>query len=623
MGITQGPGASAATQVPPVASGGDSGPALTAALAQGSVSLVPGATYSIATQVSWPAGRPGTYLYMQGASVTSTVPLGSGTTAVFSALPVAVGSVLALNADTTVGATTISLVTAANVAVDAWVSLSNAVLQFGQFFQVKAISGSGPFTVTLDREVGFVFTVAATAVYVQIPAIGCGIIGGGAVITATTTQDRGIEWQVIDSVVEDVTLRGAFQSLGISFDIGSLRCRMRGVRVFGNGVVTKVGAAGESNEQCSFTDCHVSGIISGATRACFILSNGIGNVYTNLRASSSLGYGFALDYDLGAGGEPGSNGSTMTGCFAEHCNVGCIVTNAAHNWTIVGLTCSWCTADGVQFATISSGVPTGNRLYGLTLDHNGNDGILLAAGSDNLNDGARITSSVLHGIEITAATGTVIRGGSIGGCGTSGTGYGAKASASCLIDGVHFADSITGAINPGSAATVTIRGCTFACTLGTAWNGVFVSGTGVVRISDCDWTMTGVGTLACVQTSGGTTMLRGCRGTGPGTSYGVYVNSGKVYIDNQSCDFTGTGTPLTGSVTYPTMTFDVGPLSSGTAPTAARYVLAGAKVAGVWTKTAGGTQVGTPVVTFATNSITVVGGTLDTSTYTVAVSGAR
>ncbi len=69
------------------------------------------------------------------------------------------------------------------------------------------------------------------------------------------------------------------------------------------------------------------------------------------------------------------------------------------------------------------------------------------------------------------------------------------------------------------------------------------------------------------------------------------------------------------------LALSVGPLVAGTKTTASGKVLANAKIVGLYCTTAGGTQVGVPVVSISGNSVIVTGGALDTSTYVVSLVG--
>ncbi len=344
-------------------------------------------SYKVATPINVP-----NQLVVYGSSstkLTSTIVSGGvgsivQTMFLMTAPTTVTATTLAGNAS--IGSTTISS-TASVAAGTAIRLLSAAYTEQTAYYYVVSVSGAGPYTLTLDRELrrpystgDAIQTVAAINSHVVLH-------GNGMVITGT--GDRWIELLGCrECLVEDVnfdTSDGVISDRAASLDLGSYRSTFARLHVQGitSNQPTAPSASGLAMEVAE--DCLIdSAVVEGMGSYAGI--DLLGSVDCGVRDSHSR-------YNVGINGLAfTSDGSATYGCLNCWAEGGDYNSNTATDIVVSGpndgtrlenLSASYCTAAGgagVALSNTVNGDPTNTSLLGVRANNNTNDGLIVGAG---------------------------------------------------------------------------------------------------------------------------------------------------------------------------------------------------------------------------------------------------
>jgi hypothetical protein len=170
------------------------------------------------------------------------------------------------------GASTVS--SNASYAVDSYISIETGTLR-RQYYQVKNVSGVGPYTLTLDRPLCEAWPNGATVHgWTSIPR-NIRIEGKGMRVTGTGDRyfEFGGTWDSEVSCVRIDATGGALGALSLaaSWDIGCLRCKFVDCTLDSYGTNINGGFAIESGEQCHIIRCSATNVGTGSSGAGFAI----------------------------------------------------------------------------------------------------------------------------------------------------------------------------------------------------------------------------------------------------------------------------------------------------------------------------------------------------------------
>lgn len=589
MKITQSGAEPGLITVPPLASGATNGANLMAALLIGAVQLT-GDAYLVNDVLAMTSNQR---LVMHPKTVLYTTNAGSGagdTNAMITGVYVVGAFSTTLAANTTAGSYTISLTAAP--AVGSWIALSSAAAtNVVEQFQVTAVSGAGPYTVTLDAPVqrASVFLSGKTVQGIT-PCINPRLEGNGAVMTGT--WGRMIEFACVGGLISGINIdasRGMCTSIAMSGDTGT-----RGLTIINCNV-------DGGNRTAGATPC-----AAGIALECATSSRIIGcNVRNTAQTSSNFGYYLPDCYDC-----------DIIACDSDGCGVGVGIgtdSNAptlagSHRVKIIGGAHNASAQYGVQIQTCDV------LIDGVTCSNGANIGVYVGFGAGLTEpSGGPVT---LRGVRTQGNIGVGLQ--MVGG------------NVDCI--GCSFReDGSTGVyiVSLANAGNVTFTGCSWALSSDVAHYGFYGSGSGRVKFIGCRWDFptSPAAASACVvlqgthtasftecNSVGGYFGLLYCYGTGNtvlwGTDNGIAsAGGGGAYTvagGSTSSPAIAATQPLV-MTAGPTPTVSIGLFSldltlvGGTKVTASGKDLTNATLVGVKLKTPT-TGVGYPVCTFVAGS---------------------
>lgn len=198
-------------------------------------------------------GSPGTIL------LSTMSPVGNQLNSVFYSEPTLGASTTTASANTP-GASTLSLTASVSVGDIIRVRDVTDIIQI-DYFVVRAVSGAGPYTVTVDRVVQRTFGSGSLVHVVTARLERLTIKGNGMRIRGT--GDRGIEnIGALDCVISDVHIEpndagDCFADCGMSWDTGSRNCSFVRCSVDG-GQFTEYGMLLETNDHNTLVDCYAT-----------------------------------------------------------------------------------------------------------------------------------------------------------------------------------------------------------------------------------------------------------------------------------------------------------------------------------------------------------------------------
>jgi hypothetical protein len=241
-------------------SGGDDGPIISAALLFGPVKLTAG-QFSVRTPIAVPSGAnltagPNTTIY---SDLTGSGPGGYEQSTFYAAATVREYRSALLSAAVQ-GLTSIETITPPEPGT--WIRVSNPLTQnVAQVFRVVSVRGT---TVNLDRPVQYARAFRALSLVEGIdPPRDIRLSGNGATIIGT--GDRAFELSATQrSIIRGWNVQGLFQSIVISFDIGSADSVILDVFVDG-GMAAAAGVALESCYRCAIHGAIVRNTLRGSS----------------------------------------------------------------------------------------------------------------------------------------------------------------------------------------------------------------------------------------------------------------------------------------------------------------------------------------------------------------------
>ena len=234
--------------------------ALTAMAGVGGKVVLKAGTYSITTPILLSGlhdvtieGSPGTIL------LSTMSPVGNQLNSVFYSEPTLGADTTTASANTP-GTKTLSLTASVSVGDTIRVRDVTDIIQI-DYFTVRAVSGAGPYTVTVDRVIQRTFGSGSLVHVVTARLERVTINGNGMRIRGT--GDRGIEnIGALDCVIRDVhiepnTAGDCFGDCGMSWDTGSRNCVFERCSVDG-GQFTEYGILLETNDHNTLVDCYAT-----------------------------------------------------------------------------------------------------------------------------------------------------------------------------------------------------------------------------------------------------------------------------------------------------------------------------------------------------------------------------
>lgn len=359
----------------------------------GGTVLFPPGTYKISSTITLP-NSPLTIIGSPGKSILNgtITPDGNQAHSILFATPV-IGSTTTLSSDATVGNTNFSITSnlSGTIVAGGKISVTSTSLRT-YYYDVKAITGSGPYTVTVDRPIRESFTSAGSQVTV-ITTQPTDIILDGLTFTGTGTRFieivagyrcEGRNLQLLAGV-------GMTGDLLASFDIGGRECYWRNCYVDGYGsVLTSGGLALESNENSHIENCYVVNIPSTSCYG-FAVYDTFDCSMTNCHAANCyVGFGVTADGNTkGAHNTKLINCRSLSGGFAD-----IYIQNGTNHTDIIGFTGK----NNTNYGLIVDGTSLNTSLIGSAIT-NANDNIILSAGS---------TATKIIGCDLSAATNACI-----------------------------------------------------------------------------------------------------------------------------------------------------------------------------------------------------------------------
>lgn len=441
----------------------------------------------------------------------------------FEAGPVASGINTTLAAIAVVGGMTV--LSNGIYSVGSYISIQTTSLR-RQYYEVKNVSGVGPYTLTLDRPIREPYPNGATVMGWTSIVKNIRIEGRGMKITGTA--DRYVEiagaWDCDVSGIQTNTSDGYLGSgsIALSYDIGCLRCVFRDIYVDSTDHSISGGVIIESGERCLIERCNVENI--GTTA-----STGVA-LYDSWDSQLIDCHAWGAYYGAAFTGNGGEYGCAIRGGSYWNNTYGIIVGNGTRS-LIDDVDCVANTSAGIYLAaelnpTVSNVRCQGNAIdidIGANCTGTRMSNIYLSGGTTRnlyIRPGSGKTVDV-HGLRIYVPA-------------TNGTTFILVDSGDLRIYGLDIDDTPA---NRGvttlwvAGGSMSINGGTLA--LGSATHGIYNASTGVVRLHDV--TITGVTNgYTGVAASGGTLRMSGRCDLSTNIGAGAYSNIGTVQLNGAS-----------------------------------------------------------------------------------------
>ncbi|HZU27207.1 MAG TPA: right-handed parallel beta-helix repeat-containing protein [Bryobacteraceae bacterium] len=443
-------------------------------------------------------GTPQTRIVQSITSGTGN-PLMAG----FYAIGTSLGNI-SVAANAIIGSRQLSI--SSSVAVGTYLQILRNAPSTGGFrqalYKVLAISGAGPFTVTLDRPVFYAFT-AGDQIVINSPVIGICIQGNGMTMTGTGSRYLEFIQGVVNCCVSDINIdasAGGVSERLFSWDESSYNCHARGI-VANAGNSAVIGFSFEGAEHCSFEDCTALSCQNPG----FLFQDAVDCRLVNCQASY-CGSGASF---IAVNNTEGANYNEINGGDYSNNYVGIVLDKGSSYNLIVDANVYNNSTDGVQFAA-GSFTLNDNRLRNVTVvNNNGAQGVDLSAACV----GTIIEECVINnlkgvGIRVTAGSSAT----RILSCEVNTTGLGVESD--CEIAGLR-----------GTAPNTYIR----------------VTPTGYARIRDLDVFSTANSSGNVIQVAGLATIENTHVTICPGYNAFVAVSGGVISVSDVRVDVSGSG----------------------------------------------------------------------------------
>jgi len=442
----------------------------------------------------------------------------------------------------TVGTNTVSA--AASVPVGTWVQIGNALpapqlLFRSGVYKVTAVSGGGPFTLTLDRPVVWTLVMndivqpvisAWNATYAptvhDIPH-DIFLCGNGMLISGTS--QRFIEFDGSrHCVVQDFRLDsslGSATAMWMSIDVGCFDCEAR--RITATGVPHGLALAGtlslESAEACRYVHCTIEG------------------------ATDSVGF---LSFD--------ANGSTWENCEAFGCSDGLFCNSGipanllgTQNCTVWGGRYNGNAANGIHVGNDGTIGSTDIAILGAQADSNANASVLLDTHARRVRIGDSALTNSVYGILLNAsAPGVGPIGCSSDGCNFSGTAIGISGGDVDFVAtnsyALNCADSLFYWVGSDKeSGQLTLDGFNVQSGAAPGYAGLGRIDGGTVVVANGRASGGGGGAMLVLTASNCVAKVSGVRLDSTGVETGISVGAGCTLRMGDGVDLNGCSTPLT------------------------------------------------------------------------------
>jgi hypothetical protein len=549
----------------------------------------PAGVYKIATPIAL-LNASDTSIWMgPGVTLLSTITPGfaSVNRTIFYAAQPTTGAATVLSANAVVGSNIIHTVAAPTVGTE--IALASAMLgEQIAYYDVVKVTGAGPFTVTLDREVRRPYVIGDAVQTVTARLHRLIIRGNHAKMTGT--GDRYIELLgAKDCLVEDLILDtsiGAISDLACSFDVGSYRCVYRNIKAQGITPNTPNGSATHGIALEVAEDCHIEGCEAiGWSFAGFTLLSAVDCIISASHGRENIGNGCVLTADVGEYGC--LDCQIMGGDFNSNQASNVVVAAASEGTQMVAVDASYCSSVGGAGLLLDAtgGALHGTKIVACKFSNNANVGIINGATNlDTTLTGVETNGNASAGI-ITSANMTIDNWTSSGNLGTFPADLYAAGTAQVIVEGYVLTNNVPNGNNILVAAAASLfmsGGLTFA-----NGNGATVAiVNGYLFLEGCKWSGAGVGVTGVFVNNNGTFDQGSGVDLSHFTTNSVFLNSPTAYWNRTLITAAGTG--LAQTVPYPKLNADhrihTDRLTTGGVPTGGGPLIV--KTAGVgWTDT--------------------------------------
>lgn len=439
----------------------------------------------------------------QATLVQAMTPSGGQNQTIFYSQYTIQGSATTLAANNTPGTSTLSVT--ASMPVGQLFRLSNASTDLiVRYYTVNAISGTGPYTVTVDRAVTNQWASADHVQPMSAQPTDIRVIGNGMHVTGT--GDRYWEcYGCLRGYVEGIVVTptgGTLPngSIAMSMDLGSRDSRfVNDIVDCGGGPDT--GLALESNEASSIFNSRVY----NAHQAAIDVYDSTAAYVIDSHAWNS-GTGIALNADATSVGCVDCG--VIGGSYNANSSTGVLIAGPATGASVVGVSANYNAAFGIQMNT-TAGTPVATRLSNVRAV--GNPTGILANGSGWVIDTADVSGNSTSGLNITTG-GTAGNVTTVGGTGTAGIFVG---TGTFVVDLANL--TLQSSLN--------------------GWTGIDVTGTGNrVHVTNAHIQLDGTSSRGIINS--GIVYATKVRVDGAGVSgtIGFYNNASSTLRENDGCD---------------------------------------------------------------------------------------
>lgn len=383
-------------------------------------------------------------------------------------------------------------------------------------FKVESVSGSGPYTVTVDRPIRRTSLASGDTVnvYTSIPKE-IRITGNGVQVTGT--YDRCVEMSPVwRCVVKGLTIVSPsnVNDLLCSFDIGGYGSKFEDIDIDGFGTTRTLGIALESNDHSSIVNCTVKNLTSyGIALYDCVDCDLIGSTSSNNQTGIAV---------TGDGTTTGCLGCVVSDCRAiGNSQNGLSIANGSSECVYSNCQANYNTVDGIILDG-GTGSPTDNAFINCFAKYNGLNQIVLTAGALstrfvgcygsrsvsfaagwNIGASCSLTNcGTIKGIVSEGDTGILVAAGTVvmSGCQfTPYYGFALSVSSGAKVVADSSVFSTTDVTNPVAtiSGSATFSGCRFE----SGGTGLNIATTGAARI-DSDVDLSGVTTAFAIAGSG-------------------------------------------------------------------------------------------------------------------------
>jgi len=477
------------------------------------------------------------YLTLRGTDQTTIVqklPFGSG-----NALQAGLAASGKSNANAQVAANAVfgsqQLIITKSVAIGTYIAvIRNLPGGFRQAtYRVLGISGSGPYTLTLDHSVHYAFQTGDAVTIMNAPVLNICIEGNGMTMAGTGSRYIELIHSAVNCYVSDINFSSSEGNVSerlMSFDEAAYNCHAEGL-VGDGGSVTTTGYSFEGAENCSYKNCRATQCVNAG----FLFQDG---VYCSLINDSAYSNGIGASFTSASNVE-GANFNQICGGDYSGNYAGIQINNGSSQNCIVDASACLNTSAGVQL-TAGSFSLTDNYLYNLLIIDNPGPGIYLSSSSvGTVIEQCLINGSKNPGILVPAgATGTRILSCEVDDIPTS-------IAADCEIVGLRGTASVT-------ALTVLAGGYARVCGLDlTAPSGSGVNVVQVAGVAEFQNAHVTIGTNgnAFVAAAGGVIKVSHTKidKSADKSTVGLFSETGGTIRIGDGVDVDNTSAPLYGS----------------------------------------------------------------------------